>query len=147
MPRDGDVADDFRRAEQRLRRMLFGDGVTEPGLVKGEEARMQVTATLRRLRRAFTQALAADSGDVAPENGSSPLSEELQGRAARAVRRRRGFAEDRLLTPFEAAEVLGISPSSVYRAIREGRIEAVRIRGGPLRIPASELWHIRATAR
>ena len=47
-----------------------------------------------------------------------------------------------LVTPAEAADALGMSLSSIYRAIRDGDIVAVRLtdtKRGTLRIPASEL--------
>lgn len=40
----------------------------------------------------------------------------------------------------EVADGLRVSPLTIYRAIREGRLEAVRLGGnGPLRVPASAL--------
>lgn len=39
----------------------------------------------------------------------------------------------------EAAAALGISRSSIYSLIRSGRIGYVRIAGGSIRVPASEI--------
>lgn len=147
MPQDSDLAEAFRRAEQRLRRVLLGDGMTVPGVVKGEEARAQVTTTLRQMREMFTQALADRAGHDTPAEMRSPqLQEELRHRATQAASPGQ-IGEDRLLTPAEAAEQLGVSVSSVYRAIRSGQIEGVRLRGGTLRVPVSELGRMRAAPR
>lgn len=48
-----------------------------------------------------------------------------------------------LLTVREAARVLRCSPQTVYRAIKEGRVSAFRLREhGALRVPAFELEHL-----
>ena len=47
-----------------------------------------------------------------------------------------------LVTPAEAAGALGLSVSSVYRAVRSGELRAVRLsarKRGAIRIPASEV--------
>jgi excisionase family DNA binding protein len=47
-----------------------------------------------------------------------------------------------LVTPAEAAQTVRMSVGSIYRAVRDGRIRAVRLtdrRRGALRIPTSEL--------
>jgi excisionase family DNA binding protein len=49
-------------------------------------------------------------------------------------------ADTRYLTPTEAAKPLGMSMSSVYRAIEQGSLPAFRLRPmGALRIPADAL--------
>jgi hypothetical protein len=53
-----DDRDKFRRAELRVRHLLFGDGMFESGRLKGEEARDDVTHALRRMREAFDAVLA-----------------------------------------------------------------------------------------
>lgn len=146
MPPESDLAESFRRTEQRLRRLLLGDGMIEPGVVKGEEARAQVTAGLRQLRDTFMRSLAAN-GPAEPTAARAPvLPDDLRDRAAHAGDRKNvHIGAEILLTPAEAAGELGVSASSVYRAIKSGRIDAVRLRDGTLRIPASELDRSRAT--
>ena len=46
---------------------------------------------------------------------------------------------DKLLKPKEVAEILSLSRWTVYQWIRAGRIEAVRLPDGRLRVPAREL--------
>jgi hypothetical protein len=53
-----DDQDKFHRAEQRVRHLLFGDGVFESGRLRGEETRDDVTRALRRMREAFDAVLA-----------------------------------------------------------------------------------------
>ena len=46
----------------------------------------------------------------------------------------------RFLSPSEAAEELGVSKSTVYRAVESGHLPAIRLKPlGALRIPASAL--------
>jgi excisionase family DNA binding protein len=149
MTEDGDLVEAYRRADQRLRLMLLGDGVSEPGMVKGEESRARVTAALRHIRDLFARAVGEDSERVvAAEARMARLEEELLRVASLAAARADeapGDA-DRFLTPAEAAEELGVSVSSVYRAVRNDRIRALRAanrRNGELRIPASELLRVR----
>ena len=146
MQQDADLVEAYRRAEQRLRLMLLGDGMTEPGMVKGEESRARATGALRGMRDVFTRAV----GDGAEHTASTEarmarLEEELQRLASLAAR---GETEsDRLFTPAEAAEELGVSVSSVYRAVRDDRIRALRATNRPngeLRIPAAELARVRS---
>jgi hypothetical protein len=49
----------YHQAERRLREILFGDGTFTPGYVKGEERRLEVTRTLRKMREAFDSAATA----------------------------------------------------------------------------------------
>ena len=123
----------YRRAEQRLRLLLLGDGVDSPGRVRGEEHRQQVIAELRRMRHAF-DALLEDRA----EKVEAGLEEELQ-RLASARSRAQNLA---FVTPAEAAVTLRISVRSIYRAVQDGEIRAVRLtdkKRGALRIPISEL--------
>lgn len=49
-------------------------------------------------------------------------------------------ADKRFLSPSEAAEELGVSKSSIYRACEEGALSHVQLRpGGALRIPVDAL--------
>jgi excisionase family DNA binding protein len=50
----------------------------------------------------------------------------------------------RLYKMGEAAKVTGLSRTTLWRALRDGRIKAVEIRPGLLRIPESELRRISA---
>ena len=63
--------DSYRKAEQRLRDLLFGDGVYTAGLVKGDEQRQRVTAALHRMREAFDEMVQAS------ERTSPNLAEDL----------------------------------------------------------------------
>ena len=151
MRQDEDPAEAYRRADQRLRRLLLGDGMLEVGLVKGEEARAHVTATLRQLRELFLHAH-GEAREPSTQSGAGTveLGQELHALARSAASsdvRGRTHDRDRLLTPSEAAEELGISVSSVYRAIKSERITAVRSTDRTLRIPAGELERIRTPVR
>jgi hypothetical protein len=48
-----DPREKYKRAEQRLRTILLGDGTYEPGVVHGEEQRAKVAAQLRVMREAI----------------------------------------------------------------------------------------------
>ena len=61
-----DPSETYKRAERRLRGLLLGDGVTEPGVVKGDERREHVAAELRRMRQAFDE-LTQHETDLAEE--------------------------------------------------------------------------------
>jgi excisionase family DNA binding protein len=147
-------AETYRRSEQRLRLLLLGDGVDSPGRVKGEDYRGQVAAELRRMRHAFDAAVLAGEERRA-ENvaaGAAGLQEELQAIAASRSLARLAWPEalPGLVTPAEAAQVLEMSVGSVYRAVKQGEIRAVRLtdkKRGALRIPASELERIGAARR
>ena len=120
----------YRRAELRLRMLLFGDE-SSPGVLRGgEEARLRVRAELRRMRQAV--------GDLASAQEEVGLAEELH----RAASARAEGTDPALLKPAEAADALGVSVSSIYRAVRDGDVRAVRSAGkkrGGMRIPASEV--------
>jgi excisionase family DNA binding protein len=136
-----DLPERYRRADLRLRLLLFGDGSETPAVVKGDEVRQRVSAELRHMRDAFTQSIEhAEEPRVEPDEGRvAELEEELRRIAAA-----RAQPESRrdVLTAAEAAQALGISASSVYRAVRRGDVRAVRptgARGRALRIPRSEV--------
>ena len=61
-----DPSETYKKAERRLRDILFGNGVTEPGAVKGDERRGRVAAELRRMRQAFDE-LTQHETDLAEE--------------------------------------------------------------------------------
>jgi len=134
-----EVAEAYRLAEQRLRLLLLGDGVIEPGVVKGEELRLRVTTALRHMREAFAGALGHEA----------ELQEELlrlaASRVADATQTRQA-----LLAPTDVARELGVSVSVVYRAVRRNEIAALRVgksSRGALRIPASEVGRLRESRR
>ena len=89
-----DERDKFRKAERRVRHLLFGDGVQQPGRLKGEEPREEVTHALRRMRDAFDAVVArseesrTEKADV--EARVADLQEELQRIAASKATRARG---------------------------------------------------------
>lgn len=80
-----DLERDYQQAERCLRTMLFGDGSSTAGLVKGEERRTEATRFLRRMRDAFGAALAEGEGDRAQkaEARIADLEEELRRIASR----------------------------------------------------------------
>jgi excisionase family DNA binding protein len=126
----------YRRAELRLRMLLFGDESDTPGVIRGgEEARLRVQAELRRMRHAV--------GDLASAHDEEEvgLGEELH----RVAAARAEEAESALLRPAEAALALGVSVSSIYRAVRIGDMRAVQPAGtkrGGMRIPAGEIHRL-----
>jgi excisionase family DNA binding protein len=144
---DSGPAESYRKADLRLRQLLFGDGTSTTGLVRGEEFRLRVTAELRRMRDAFNAVvLESEEGraDTA-ESRAADLEEELLRIASFRSRVQQIWPDAEvpsLVTPAEAARVVGMSVGSIYRAVREGHIRAVRLtdrkRGG-LRIPTNEL--------
>ena len=131
MTQDLEIAEAFRRADLRLRLMLLGDGMSEPGAVKGEEARQRVTSALRQMREAFAQAIEQAQRPPATEE---PMREETEP------------TPDPLLTPSEVADEVGVSVDAVYRAVKRNEIAALRhgnARRGAIRIPASEARRLR----
>jgi excisionase family DNA binding protein len=147
--RADEITEAYRTAERRLRRLLFGDGEMEPGVVKGEEARMRAMTSLRHMREAFAEALEDGVGRAeAAETRATELQQELLQVAARAAAL--GPEPGALLTPAEAAAELNVSVASVYRAVRRSEIAALRPaheRRGALRIPASEVGRLRESRR
>jgi excisionase family DNA binding protein len=83
---------------------------------------------------------------AAHENGLSAaeradLVEELH----RAASAKPETPDPMLLRPAEAADALGVNVSSVYRAVKNGELRAVRLAGekrGGMRIPASEVQRL-----
>ena len=77
----------YRQAERRLQEMLFGDGVYTAGLVKGEEARLEVTSALRRMRQAFDSALAESAAQTEATGArADDLEQDLRRLASGATR-------------------------------------------------------------
>ena len=149
-PSVSEPAETYRRADQRLRLLLFGDGSETPGRVKGEEYRQQVSAELRRMRNAFHEAALGSEADRAEpvDPSAAGLAEDLQRIASFRSRAQEDLIPE-LVTPAEAAQVLRLSVGSIYRAVRDGEILAVRLtdrKRGALRIPASELERLVAVA-
>lgn len=148
-------AEAYRKADRRLRELLFGDGVTMTGLVRGEEFRLQVTGVLRHMRSAFDAAvLESEAGlDETVEARVADMEEELQRIATFRSRTQQMWPDGEipsLVTPAEAAQALRMSVSSIYRAIREGEIRATRLtetKRGALRIPRAELERVLEGAR
>ena len=63
----------YRRAELRLRELLFGDSMYSRGRLRGEEPREQARVELRRMRNAFEQV-----SDEAEQSASrANLAEDL----------------------------------------------------------------------
>ena len=145
----GEVAEGYRRAEQRLRLLLLGDGLSEVGVVKGEEARLRVTTALRHMREAFAAAVEHDTGRVeAARARANELQDELLRLASQAATPNR--ESEAVLTATEVAQELGVSVTAVYRAVKRNEIAAFRIGNGErgaLRIPASEVGRLRERRR
>jgi hypothetical protein len=56
MRRLGELREVYRKADLRLRLLLFGDAEHVTGRLKGEEAREQAALELRRMRKTFSEA-------------------------------------------------------------------------------------------
>jgi len=120
-----DVVEDFRKADLRLRLLLFGDGAVTPPLVKGEVPRQRVTSEIKHLRAAFDRLVErerASRSEVA--DAARALESELTQRAtlqAAAARAERAP----LVTPVEAATPVGVpvrvSSAEVLRLLAERR--------------------------
>jgi excisionase family DNA binding protein len=140
-----DAAEAHRVAEQRLRLLLLGDGFSQPGIVKGEEARLRVTTALRHMREAFAAAAEHDTGRAeAARARANELQEELLRLASQAATAKR--ESETLLTATEVARELSVSVDAVYRAVRRREIAAFRTGNGErgtFRIPASEVGRLR----
>ena len=140
-----DLKETYRRAELGLRLLLLGDGIDSPGLVKREEGRSRASTAVRQLREAFAAALDEEvsRADIA-EAHVLELEKELRRimDSNPQARRAEAYATPALLTPAESAEVLRVSVTSIYRAVRSGELRAVRLtdtKRGAIRIPMSEL--------
>jgi hypothetical protein len=83
-----DSVNAYRQAERRLRELLLGDGVTNVGLVKGEERRLEITRIMRRMRSAFDVVVEQDAGRAAEaEARLADLEEALREALARSRQR------------------------------------------------------------
>ena len=71
-----EVREAYRKADFRLRVILFGDSSDVPGRLKGEEPRQQANVELRRMRNAFDEA--------ADESERANLPDDLKERAIEA---------------------------------------------------------------
>ena len=128
--------------------LLFGDGALTPPLVKGELQRQRVTSEMKHLRAAFDRLVErerASRSEVA--DAVRALESELTERAARHAEAQREAEPSPLVTPTEAAKVLGMSSSAVYRAIRNGTIEAATPVGAPIRVSSAEVLRLLAERR
>ena len=119
-----DSVEAYRTAYLRLRLLLLGDGIDMPGLVRGEESRLRVTAELRHMRDVFHAGVVEDKEGRAEKAEARVvnLEEELRKIASfRAhAQQMRTDAIPVLLTPAESAKALRLSVSSIYRAVRDG---------------------------
>jgi excisionase family DNA binding protein len=107
-----------------------------------------VTNEIKHLRVAFDQLLEVERtsrGGIA--NAAKALERELSERAALQAEAQREATPAPLVTPAEAATVLGMSSSSVYRAIRRGDIESASPPGAPLRVSTAEVLRLLAERR
>jgi hypothetical protein len=76
MRRLGELREAYRKADLRLRLLLFGDTEYVAGRLKGEEARHQAALELRRMRNAFSE--------TAEEAEKANLPDDLKERAIEA---------------------------------------------------------------
>jgi hypothetical protein len=78
----------YQLAERRLRELLFGDGAYTPGLVKGEDRRIELTRVLQRMRQSFDAASSHHERVLAEiaEARIAELEEELRKVAAARTR-------------------------------------------------------------
>jgi hypothetical protein len=76
------VRESYRRADLRLRMLLFGDAEHAAGRLRGEEPREQAALELRRMRHAFDEAV--------DEAEKSNLPDDLKERAIEARETRSG---------------------------------------------------------
>jgi excisionase family DNA binding protein len=141
-----DLAEVYRRADLRLRLLLLGDGSESPGLLRGDEFRDRATLELRHMRDAFREACDRSAEVVAAEESAAARLTQLEAELLRIARARAAGPPlptyDDLVRPAEAARMLGISPSTLYRAIRRGDVRVVRptgVKRGAIRISRSEL--------
>jgi excisionase family DNA binding protein len=67
------------------------------------------------------------------------LTTEITGQVSQLVRLTLSCVPDELLTTGEAAELLGVSRWTCLRYIREGRLPAVRLPSGHMRIKRSDV--------
>jgi hypothetical protein len=83
----------YRRADQRLRLLLLGDGTETAGVVRGEEARLQVARELRHVRDAFDAVLLEGEDERSESLGAhvADLEEELRKIASSGPRHRAEF--------------------------------------------------------
>jgi excisionase family DNA binding protein len=146
MDTPSDVAKSYRTAELRLRSLLLGDGTETVGLARRDEDRTRVIANLRRMRDAFN-ALATHAEDAAEvEQAGARIAQFMEDLLRAATERAHPPASDDQLSAAEAAQQLGMSTSTLYRAVRRGHVAAVRSVGEPMRIPASEVRRLAGSA-
>lgn len=83
----------YRRADQRLRLLLLGDGTESAGVVRGEEVRLQVARELRHVRDAFDAILLGSEDERAEDTEAqvADLEEELRKIASSGPRHRAEF--------------------------------------------------------
>jgi hypothetical protein len=83
----------YRKADQRLRLLLLGDGTETAGVVRGEEARLQVARELRHIRDAFDAVLLGSEEGRAETSEArvADLEEELRKIASSGPRHRAEF--------------------------------------------------------
>jgi hypothetical protein len=72
----------YRRAELRLRELLFGDHVYSGGKLRGEEPRQQATAELRRMRGAFDEAVEEGEQNASRADLAEDLLDKARGEAS-----------------------------------------------------------------
>jgi hypothetical protein len=71
----------YRRAETRLRELLFGDSVYSGGQLRGEEHRQEASRQIRRMRTAFEEAVEAGEDTTKPDLARELLDQTRRQRS------------------------------------------------------------------
>jgi excisionase family DNA binding protein len=107
-----------------------------------------VTSEIKHLRAAFEQLLEAErTSRSETAEAAQALERELTERASDRAAAQRATEEPPLVTPAEAAKLLGVSVSSVYGAIRRGELQAATPKGTPIRVASAEVLRVLAARR
>ena len=84
------IKEAYRRAEMRLRAVLFGDELHYGGRLRGEEPRQDAVRELRRMRSAFEEAVDEGARSLARAEVAEDLLEEARRHGMRSRNRSSG---------------------------------------------------------
>ncbi len=119
--------------------LLLGDGVETVGIARNDEQRARVTADLRHMRAAFEALLAERQNAGRAEDAEARVAQLEDDLLRIATELAEAPPPEVFLAPADAARELGMSTSSLYRAVRRGEVSVLRAMGGPMRVPSSEV--------